>query len=223
MTISKLTLHTELQQTCARLDNGILGLQELLLYSGSGWPRREQPSEYDAEAGVLRLHHKAADHCTMTAGGEPQGIRVYVTDMLTIFKCHVDAQTSDGRGMLLRYVSGYVPKFLNSFTSEWLNDAASDYSVARRVLTDHHPLQPEMALQLAMQWFPQCFAGGSPGGTLRKRRPLHVQRMARRPHDFVRVLAEGERQRPAAAVFDPEIQSFVGRRELLHDAGAMSQ
>ena len=50
------------------------------------------------------------------------------------------ARTSDGRGMLLRYVSGYVPNFSDSFTSEWLNDAASDYSVARRVLADYHPM-----------------------------------------------------------------------------------
>ena len=49
-------------------------------------------------------------------------------------------QRCDGRGMLLRYVSGYVPNFSDSFTSEWLNDAASDYSVARRVLTDYHPM-----------------------------------------------------------------------------------
>ena len=29
------------------------------------------------------------------------------------------------------------------------------------LLTDYHPLEPEMTLQLAMQWFPQCFAGGT--------------------------------------------------------------
>ena len=66
-----------------------------------------------------------------------------------------------GRGMLLRYVSGYVPKFSASFTTEWLADACSDCAVARRVLTDYHPLEPEMTLQLAMQWFPQCFAGST--------------------------------------------------------------
>ena len=40
-----------------------------------------------------------------------------------------------------------------------LNDAASDYSIARRVLSDYHPLEAEMTLQLAMQFFPQVFAG----------------------------------------------------------------
>ena len=73
----------------------------------------------------------------------------------------MDVQASDGRGMLLRYVSGYVPKFSDAFSTEWLNDEASDYMVAKRVLTDYHPLEPEMTLQLAMQWFPQCFLGGT--------------------------------------------------------------
>ena len=82
-------------------------------------------------------------------------------DVLASLQCHVDVQVSDGVGMLLRYVSGYVPKFSDSFTTDWLSDAASDYCVARRVLTDYHPHEPEMTLQLAMQWFPQCFAGGT--------------------------------------------------------------
>ena len=130
-------------------------------YSGSGWPRQDEPSFYDAEAGILRLQHLADDYLKVNAKGVPEGIRAYVVDLISSLLCHTDVQMSDGRGMLLRYVSGYVPKFSDSFTSDWLDDAASDYCVARRVLTDYHPLEPEMALQLAMQWFPQCFAGGS--------------------------------------------------------------
>ena len=63
--------------------------------------------------------------------------------------------------MLLRYVSGYVPKFSDSFTTDWLADGGSAYAIAKRVLTDYHPLESEMTLQLAMKWFPQCFAGGT--------------------------------------------------------------
>eukprot|EP00969_Alexandrium_andersonii_P236647 10447181-Alexandrium_andersonii.AAC.1 len=47
--------------------------------------------------------------------------------------------------MLLRYVAGYVPKFSDSFAQEWLNDQASDYAVARRILSECHPLEPEMS------------------------------------------------------------------------------
>ncbi|CAE7436900.1 unnamed protein product, partial [Symbiodinium sp. CCMP2456] len=49
----------------------------------------------------------------------------------------------------------YLPKFSSSFAAELLNNEASDFSLARRVLADYHPLQPEMVLQLAMQQHPQ--------------------------------------------------------------------
>ena len=54
-----------------------------------------------------------------------------------------------------------MPKFSDSFVDEWLNDSASDYMIARRVLTDYHPLEPEMTLQLAMQMLPQVLASGT--------------------------------------------------------------
>ena len=130
-------------------------------WTGSGWPEEPGPSRYDASAQVLRLHHSASDFCRFDAAGNPEGVRGYVKDLLASLQCHVDVQMTDGRGMLLKYVSGYVPKFSDSFTTEWLADACSDYAVARRVLTDYHPLEPEMILQLAMQWFPQCFAGST--------------------------------------------------------------
>ena len=129
-------------------------------WTGSGWPRRDEPSQYDAAAGLLRLHHSAQDFCKRNKKGVPEGIRAYLPEVLASLWCHTDVQLSDGRGMLLKYCSGYVPKFSDSFTTDWLNDACSDYAVARRVLTDH-PLEPEMTLQLAMQWFPQVFAGST--------------------------------------------------------------
>ena len=42
-----------------------------------------------------------------------------------------------------------------------MNDAASDYAIARRVLCDYHPLEPEMILQLFMQQFPQVMSGST--------------------------------------------------------------
>ena len=56
----------------------------------------------------------------------------------------------------------YVAKFSDSMADEWLNDDASDFSVARNVLTKYHPLEPEMWLQLADgRLFPHCLYGGS--------------------------------------------------------------
>ena len=51
--------------------------------------------------------------------------------------------------------------FQDGAAQEWLNDKASDYSVAKRVLFDYHPLEPEMWLSLAGQYFPHCYYGGS--------------------------------------------------------------
>ena len=130
-------------------------------WTGSGWPKEPKASYYDADAGVLHLQHKEEDWCKHNRAGVPEGIRAYMPDLLNSLHCHIDVQASDGRGMLLKYVSGYVPKFSDSFTTDWLSDQCSDYAIAKRVLTDYHPLEPEMVLQLAMQWFPQCFAGGT--------------------------------------------------------------
>ena len=133
------------------LRNIVLASQQS--YSGSGWPKDDGPSRFDPVTEVLHLHHDAED--------KVKGIRAYLRDFLEAVFCHVDFQTSDGRGMLLRYVAGYVPKFSDSFANTWLNDEASDYAIARRILADYHPLEPEMWLQMASQLFSQCFAGGS--------------------------------------------------------------
>ena len=130
-------------------------------WTGSGWERESKESYFDSETGRLHLHHSDSDYCKRKPDGTAEGIRAYITDVLAALFCHVDVQMSDGRMLLLRYVSGYVPKFSDSFTTDWLNDQGSAYSIAKRVLSDYHPLFPEMTLQLAMQWFPQCFAGGS--------------------------------------------------------------
>ena len=117
-------------------------------YTGSAWPENEGPSNYDAEAGRLALYHSSADYCTYNAAGVPEGIRAYIKDVLASLCCHMDVQMADRVGMLLQYVSGYVPKFSDAFCGEWLNDACSDYCIARRILTDYHPTEAEMVLQL---------------------------------------------------------------------------
>ena len=78
-----------------------------------------------------------------------------------IVRSHMDVQASDGRSMLLRYVATYLPKFSDAFATEWLNDHASDFAIARRVLTEYRPLEPEMVLQLASFLFRPCRAPGS--------------------------------------------------------------
>ena len=128
-------------------------------YTGSGWPVQHEASWWDAKERCFRLQHLPEDHCTYSKNHVPQGVRAYIVDLLSSLFCHLDVLGADGRGALLAYVATYVPKFSDSFTNEWLNEAASGYEISRRILTDYHPLEPEMILQMCMQWFPQVFAG----------------------------------------------------------------
>ena len=105
-------------------------------WTGSGWPQREASTVWDQTAERLHLHHPKS--------AWKEGLRAYMPDVLASLKCH----------------AGYVPKFSDSFQSNWLDDVSSDYALARRVLTQYQPLEPEMWLQLGAHLFRQCFAGG---------------------------------------------------------------
>ena len=141
----------------------VLGSQ--LDWTTSGWPLRKEPTRVSPDTGLLELHHPEeayAKHC-----------RAYLVDVLSALQCHVDVIASDGRSMILKYCAstsfaqravcsfrpgnhlGYLPKFSSSFAQEMLNDQATGFSLARRILSDYHPLQPEMVLQLAAQQLPQ--------------------------------------------------------------------
>ena len=50
---------------------------------------------------------------------------------------------------------------LGSLEKDWLNDDASDFSVARRVLSSNQPLEPEMWLTLASKRFKQFYFHGT--------------------------------------------------------------
>ena len=101
----------------------------------------------------LRLKHLESD--------EAIGLRAHVPARLKSLKCHEDVLHSDGRGNLLRYLTSYLPKFSDSFSAEYLDDGATDYSVARRILFDYHLLEPEMWMLLAQQLFPMFSYGGT--------------------------------------------------------------
>ena len=120
----------------------------------SGVPPREEPSVWDPMGEVVLLQHKEEDYALH--------VRPYFPEAMEVTKCHEDVQQADPHnGALLRYVATYQAKFSNAFAKEWLNDEASDYSIARRVLMDNHPLEPEMWINLATFLFPQCSFGGT--------------------------------------------------------------
>ncbi|CAE8598256.1 unnamed protein product [Polarella glacialis] len=81
-----------------------------LSWDSSGWPLRNEPSEWDEGAQLLKLHRPPdafAKHC-----------RAYMPEVLAALKCHMDVQASDGRNLVLRYVAGYNSKFSDSFATE---------------------------------------------------------------------------------------------------------
>ena len=45
-------------------------------------------------------------------------LRAYVSTILPSLKCRMDIQTSDGKGMLLRYAASYVSKWHDAFNSD---------------------------------------------------------------------------------------------------------
>ena len=145
---------------------------------------REEPSIWDDEAGRVRLQHKEGDF--------QKHIRAYFRESMEVTKCHKDVQMADGRHNLLRYVATYAPKFSGSFAKDWLNDDASDYSVARRVAFDYHPLEPEMWLTLAGQLFPQVSYGGTEAD--RRALPRHGREAELRRGRHHPVPEEGLRQ-----------------------------
>ncbi|CAE7536493.1 pif1 [Symbiodinium sp. CCMP2592] len=116
-------------------------------YTSSGWPVREEPTEVIEQEQRLRLHHPR--------DAFERRCRAYLPDVLAALRCHVDVLASDGRAMVLKYCASYLPKFSSSFAAELLNNEATDFTLARRVLADYHPLQPEMIMQLAAQQHPQ--------------------------------------------------------------------
>lgn len=92
---------------------------------------------------------------------QEQGHRAFFKEVLEILKCHQDVLHGNWKGLLLKYVATYAPKFSDSFAREWLNDEASAFSVARRVLFDYTPGEPEMWLYIFAELFPACRYGGT--------------------------------------------------------------
>lgn len=136
----------------SKLLHGLV-LDSQLDYKDSKVPVREEPSAWDNNAGTVLLHHTEED--------KAKHVRAYFPESMEVDKCHEEVQQGDGNGAVLRYVATYQQKFSGSMAQDWLNDDASDYSVARRILFCYHPLEPEMWLTLAQERFRQIYYRGS--------------------------------------------------------------
>lgn len=73
-----------------------------------------------------------------------------MTTLLGILCCRINIQSSDSRGMVLRYVSSYLSKTHDVPTTEALYSAhLTGYQAAASFLHTVQPLEPEMFLQLS--------------------------------------------------------------------------
>ena len=85
-------------------------------------------------------------------------IRAYVSTILPALKCRMDIQTSDGKGMLLRYAANYVSKWHDAFNSDAMfSIPTGPYQAAYRHLQGLRPREPEMWMSLSAKKIgPQC-------------------------------------------------------------------
>ena len=81
-----------------------------------------------------------------------QNIRGYISTLLPALQCRMDIQSSDGHGLLLKYVSSYVAKGHDAYHSKCLySPNTTPYEAAYRHLRDMKPLEPEMWLLLSLK------------------------------------------------------------------------
>ena len=76
-------------------------------------------------------------------------LRAYIPALTASLQCSMDVQSSDGKGMLLKYVTSYVSKCHDIVKSQqpYSRDLGA-YQAATFFLKHMHPLEPEMVLQL---------------------------------------------------------------------------
>ena len=139
----------------------------------SRWPVCADSSHWNLAEDRLCLRHSAK--------AAEAGLRAYFPDLMDCFRCHQDLQASDGHQLLLVYVAKYVAKWSDSSFQEWMSDSAAANSLARKVLFEYHPLEPEMVLQLCSsckQWDMGTSSGGKRdlvAPKLGAEAPKHVQ------------------------------------------------
>ena len=91
---------------------------------------------------MQHLKHPAAEFAL--------NLRAYISTVLPTLKCSMDYQTTDGVGMLLRYVSSYVTKFHDDTPIDSLYSYnLQGRQAAIRYLISNQPAEPEM-------WFFLC-------------------------------------------------------------------
>ena len=124
--------------------------------SGSPWPFREGPSQWDAATKTYVLRHTQDDI----------GIRAYFPDMTEGTKgTHSDVQfVNRHAGLLCAYVNKYVSKASDAYADDCTPEEGMGDDVAAAVLCRYKPYEPEMVLHLFGGRFKQWALNTKSGG-----------------------------------------------------------
>ena len=109
----------------------------------SSLPLRQAPNRVLTENNetYLAFHHTRTD--------KGCNLRTFVPAVTGSLQCSMDVQSSDGKAMLLKYVTSYVTKCHDAVKTQQLYSVdLGAYQAATSFLQNTHPLEPEMVLQL---------------------------------------------------------------------------
>lgn len=118
-------------------------IQKLQTSNKKCLPLREEPTEVVQEGDwkLLKLH--PAEALTMN-------LRAYVTNILPMLKCLMDFQTTNGKSMILWYVTSSVAKWKDAYASDILYSIhTSPFEAAYCHMQEYTPCEPQMWLQLS--------------------------------------------------------------------------
>lgn len=95
-------------------------------------------------------HNKQVLHLKHPSDAFALNIRAYISTLLPALHCSMDFQTTDGRAMLLKYVTSYVTKNKDGIdTNSLYSYHVSGGQAAIRYVMDITPAEPEMWLALS--------------------------------------------------------------------------
>ena len=106
-------------------------------------PLRQAPNRVLTENNetYLAFHHTRTD--------KGCNLRAFVPAVTGSLQCSMDVQSSDGKAMLLKYVTSYVAKCHDEVKTQQLYSMdLGAYQAATSFLKNMHPLEPEVVLQL---------------------------------------------------------------------------
>ena len=104
-------------------------------------PINPEPTEFVEENNRVKLSlHYPPEAFAMN-------LRAYLSTVLPALKCRMDVQLTDGKAMILRYVTSYVSKWHDGYSNQGLYSMhITPYQAAYRHLWEMQPCEPEMWL-----------------------------------------------------------------------------